>query len=187
MWVQQCHKPSPNHLPFYRWYVYQPFPVLAPQALGHRVAGLSEHEHDGQGATVSLFCLASSLFYVHAYIYLSIYLYIYIFNQLYLCIYLYIYTYIHTLLTYIHTYLHTCIHPSMHPRAYVRKPISRGSQLLAGRRRGDWPQKFLGSEHQTCSTNIPNTRQTNIKHKCLPKWANMIKHVYFENSADLDT
>ena len=26
---------------------------MAPQALGYRIAGLSEHEHDGRGATVS--------------------------------------------------------------------------------------------------------------------------------------
>ena len=118
MWVQQCHKPSPNHLPFYRWYVYQPFPVLAPQALGHRVAGLSEHEHDGQGATVSLFCLASSLFYVHAYIYLSIYLSIYI--QSIIPLHIPIHIYIHTYITYIHPYIPAYMHTSIHASTCVR-------------------------------------------------------------------
>ena len=107
---------------------------MAPQALGYRIAGLSEHEHDGRGATVSLLCcLASSLFYVHAYIYLSIYIQ----SIIPLHIPIHIITYIHnTLLTYIHA--------SMHPRAYVRTPISRGSQLLAGRRRGDWLTEIFG-------------------------------------------
>ena len=91
-------------------------------------------------------------FAIYLSIYLSIYIsiYIYICLSIYLSIYLYIYiciqsiiplqipihiiTYIH----YLHTYLHTCIHAYIHASTCVRNPISRGSQLLAGRRRGDW-------------------------------------------------
>jgi len=146
MWVQQCHKPSPNHLPFYRWYVYQPFPVLAPQALGHRVAGLSEHEHDGQGATVSLFCLASSLFYVHAYIYLSIYIYSINYTSA------YTYTYIHTYIHYLHTSIHTCIHAYIHPCIHVRTYVSRSPEA-----RNCWQ----GAAEET---GLRNFWAVNIKH-----------------------